>query len=692
MNNKILFEFSPWFIFLCLVTGFIYAYTLYKQKNPWSNSFNFFLGIIRFLSVSILSFLLLGPLLKQIQNIVIPPSFVIAVDNSQSVSAIYDQSEIDGLNAQLSNIQSSLLKNKYKVEVKEISGNSVEDVTQISYDYPISNIHNLLKDIENEYEGKNLAGTILLSDGIYNQGISPNYFSYTFPILTLGVGDTIEKQDLILKSVNYNKISYQGNQFILQAEIYNKGFKGENISVSVLQAGQILKSKIINVDAEKGLQTLDFQLTAENPGIQRYKLLITPVSNEFSEENNSQDAYIEVIEGKEKILLLAHSPHPDLKAFKNSIEKNDNYELFIVLPGISEVPNEKFDLAILHQLPDQRGTFNNEIEKLKNLNTPLLYVIGNKTRIDLFNNQNQHLKINARRNQKDNVFASLNIDFSQFTINPEIKELASDMPPVTVPFGEYLVKGESESIFYQQVGNIKTQKPLVLISKNASQKQAIFAGEGFWRWRLHEYRLTNNFNGFDDLINKIVQYLSAKEDKRKFRVYPVNSEIWDNEPVIFETEIYNSVYEKVYDQRIDLSITDEDNKESKYSYIITQANSRFRINGLLPGVYNYVANAVQEGQPLTNKGMFSIKPLQLENTNLKADHDLLRALSNRSDGSYYNTGEYDMLISDIVSAKPKSMIFSSENYFAIINLKWVFFLLIFLFSMEWGLRKYLGGY
>jgi hypothetical protein len=44
---------------------------------------------------------------------------------------------------------------------------------------------------------------------------------------------------------------------------------------------------------------------------------------EFTAQNNSRDAYIEVIDGKEKILLLAAAPHPDIKAIKSALEKNE---------------------------------------------------------------------------------------------------------------------------------------------------------------------------------------------------------------------------------------------------------------------------------------------------------------------------------------------------------------------------------
>ena len=49
------------------------------------------------------------------------------------------------------------------------------------------------------------------------------------------------------------------------------------------------------------------------------------LSGEFSNRNNRQDVYVEVIDGKEKILLLALAPHPDVKALKSIIEKNENY-------------------------------------------------------------------------------------------------------------------------------------------------------------------------------------------------------------------------------------------------------------------------------------------------------------------------------------------------------------------------------
>ncbi len=539
---------------------------------------------------------------------------------------------------------------------------------------------------------KTCRSVVMISDGIYNQGISPAYSNFSFPIYTVGIGDTIEKKDIILKSLIYNKIVYQGNRFPLIAEIINNGFKGTNLQVEVLKNNRVIASQSVNLLNDQGYGKVEFELNAENSGIQRYQVTIRPERDEFSEINNTQEAYIEIVEGKEKILLLASAPHPDIKVLRSAIEKNENYELKIVLPGVDEYEEGKYDLAILHQLPDREGNFNALIEKIIRDNIPVWFIVGEKSHITRFNNMSRSLNLRPLRNQFDNIFPALNPNFTLFNISEETKTMISDLPPVLVPFGEYAMNSEIEVILFQQVGKIVTNKPLLLINKNQNIKEAVLTGTGIWQWRLHEYMENEVFDGFDDLISKIVQYLSAKEDKRKFRVYPVKNDFWDNEPVIFETEIYNDIYEKIYGQKIDLAIKNENDSSQSYSYVISPANTRFRISGLEPGVYQYSAKANVNGENNLVTGMFSVQKMQIETSTLTANHQLLKELSRRTGGQYYDLSELNKLEKDIRQTEIKSMIISSENYLAIINMKWIFFVLLALFTLEWGFRKYLGGY
>jgi hypothetical protein len=634
----------------------------------------------------------LGPLIRYIQNTVIEPSFVIVVDNSRSITETYTEPTFSNIIGQLDELRSNISNGKYQIKIKDLSGADFDAINQMQFEVTSTNLNDVLHKIENEYEGKNLSGVILVSDGIYNQGSSPLYSNYSFPIYTIGIGDTTEKEDIILKSLNHNKIVYQGNKFLLQAEIYNKGFKGQSITINLRNKGKIIQRKTLKINSERGFKITEFEIDADNSGVQRFEVIINPLLSEFSEENNVLNAYVEVVEGKEKILLLAQAPHPDIKALKSIIEKNDNYQIETVIPGFANKKEEKYDLAILHQLPDNRNTFNTDIQQLIDSSTPILYVLASRTNLSKFNTMNHTLEIKAMRNQRDNVFVSLNENYGLFNINDALISITSEMPPVTVPFGEYSIKGESEAIFFQRIGKITTQKPLLIINKNQTNKEAVLVGEGLWKWRLNEYLISGSFVGIDNLFNKIIQYLSAKEDRRKFKVYPLHPENWDNEPVVFENEIYNDIYEKIFDQKIDLTLKDEENNIYEYSYIISQANSQFRISGLAPGVYNYTAKTNLDGEIKTNSGMFSIKKLLVEISNLKADFNMLRELSRRSSGKFYTTSDMNAVVSDLESSEIRSLIYSSENYLAIINIKWIFFLILILISLEWGIRKYLGGY
>jgi hypothetical protein len=454
----------------------------------------------------------------------------------------------------------------------------------------------------------------------------------------------------------------------------------------------VIASKTIPLTENEGYRKVEFELDAGNSGIQRYVVSIRTANNEYSASNNVQEAYIEIVEGKEKILMLASAPHPDIKAIRSAIEKNENYEFILGIPGIHDFEEEKYDLVILHQLPDRKNNFGPLIDKLIDENTSVWFITGENTAITRFNNLNRSLGLRALRNQFDNIFPALNQNFSLFNISESTSRIMGELPPVQVPFGEYSLKSEADIILFQRVGKIVTDKPLLMLNRNQGIKEAILTGTGIWQWRLHEFQETESFQGFDDLISKIVQYLSAKEDKRKFRVYPVKNEFWDTEPAVFETEIYNDIYEKIYGQKIDLSIRDEQDSTQSYSYVISPANSRYRISGLQPGVYSYSARTNVNGEIRTANGMFSVKKMQIELTSVTADHQLLRELSRRSGGAYYDFSRISEMGENITSSDLDPMILSSESYLAIINMKWIFFVLLVLFTLEWGFRKYLGGY
>ena len=54
--------------------------------------------------------------------------------------------------------------------------------------------------------------------------------------------------------------------------------------------------------------------------------------------------------------------------------------------------------------------------------------------------------------------------------------------------------------------------------------------------------------------------------------------------------------------------------------------------------------------------------------------------------------QMENLRNDLAIAEAKSVIHTEEAYKALINLKWVFFVLLLLISIEWFSRRYWGSY
>ncbi len=81
--QKLIFEYSPIYFLLCIALGIGYAWLLYSSRYNWSKNINRGLFAVRAILVTALLLLLLGPILKQAENIVERPSIVVLVDRKK---------------------------------------------------------------------------------------------------------------------------------------------------------------------------------------------------------------------------------------------------------------------------------------------------------------------------------------------------------------------------------------------------------------------------------------------------------------------------------------------------------------------------------------------------------------------------------------------------------------------------------
>ncbi|MDP4679919.1 MAG: VWA domain-containing protein, partial [Cyclobacteriaceae bacterium] len=489
----------------------------------------------------------------------------------------------------------------------------------------------------------------------------------------------------------YNKIAYQGNKFPIVAEITNTGFQNQEAMVNVKKGSNTIASEKITFGSENGLSRVEFNIDATNNGVQHYSIEVTLPEEEII-ENNSKQIFIDVIDGKQKILLLGLAPHPDIKALRSVIEINENYEFELFIPGFNELKEDKYDLIMVHQAGDRYNRLAQYTKKFRDENVPILNIIGQQTNLDNLSKEDNLFSFKSIRNQRDQISPALFSEFSKFKVDSEFMDIFNQYPTLNVPYGENNLAPNATVLIYQKVGNIATNKPLLYLVESGETKSAYLMADGIWQWRLQEFASKESTKAFDDVFLKLVQYLSTKEDKRKFRVYTTKEEFFDNETVSFEAEVYNDSYERIFGNDVSIKVTDENGATEEYSFIPSSANSKLEISGLTQGVYKYEATTKRNDQPERVLGQFTVKNLLLELLDRRANFSLLRQLAENAEGQFYTMQRLNEISSDLKELNSKGIMQSNEEFLAIINLKWLFFLILILLSIEWFTRKYSGAY
>ena len=81
-----------------------------------------------------------------------------------------------------------------------------------------------------------------------------------------------------------------------------------------------------------------------------------------NKQNNNQSFVIDVIDNREKVLILANTPHPDIAAIEQSISSTQTYEVEVALLNDFTKPLKPYSLIILHQITSLPQSIKNQIK------------------------------------------------------------------------------------------------------------------------------------------------------------------------------------------------------------------------------------------------------------------------------------------------------------------------------------------
>lgn len=651
------------------------------------------LMILRFLSFFMIAFLLLSPFIKNLKKITRNPLIITAWDNSTSIVSTPDSINIADEIGRIRTQVNGELSSDYSV-LEYSFGEQAERLENLNFSEKKTDYSDLISTVVNNHFNENIGALILVGDGINNQGKNPlNLLSeVNFPIYTIGFGDTTEVVDSRIQDIRLNRTSFSGNKFPVEVDAQFSKLRGKTIKLSVIHDNNELASVMVTPPNQNYFLTQNFILDAGVAGLKHYSVKTEIVENERNTKNNQAGFVINVLEKRQKILILSDGPHPDIGAIKNTLDLQTTYDVSVFTEEPYPANFADFNLIILNQLPTSGKSAADIVKNAQSNRIPVLFIVGNKTFLPQLNALAQGATISPLAGSGEMAQAVLNTSYATFNLSEDLKEIVSRFPPLQVSFADYELEAGFTPLFYQKIMNIETAKPLLATGTLNGRKIGFIFGEGIWRWRLYNYYVNQNQALFNEMVNQLVQFLALRQNEDNFIIdfKPVYAETDD---IVFKAEVYNDAFEKINNEEVKIIIQNSNAEEFEYMFDI-QGGDYFLNAGHLPSDdYTFSSEVTIGDKTYSETGRFTITPVNFENLDLRANHNLLYQLAAQSGGQFYQPNQSGQLISDLQNNnRLKTTSYFQEMINEMLNLKWLFFVILLLLSVEWFLRKFWGIY
>lgn len=679
---RLISDFPWYFLLLCLAAGAAYSVALYflgRRTDSMPPALLWGLAGLRMMCVALIAFLLMAPLVKRTVTQKERPILLVAQDNSQSIALAGDSLDLSPLLREL--------RKEYDVRCYTF-GESLQEGERADYQESCTDMASALTELRGRYEGRNVGGLILASDGLFNRGLNPLHCldALPYPLYAVAQGDTTVRRDAAIAHTRYNRIAYLGNQFPLEVTVAASRLKGQQRTLTVSKDGKVLFSKPISYTSDDFSSTEQLLLTADRAGLQRYTVRLAPCPEEASTQNNERTLTIEVIDGHQRVAVVAAAPHPDVAALCRSLEENQNYEVTSCLAAEFKERPSDYDLLILHNLPAQGLPTPAWISPLPK-GVPILFILGMQSDLSRFNNLHLGLEINSRIRKFNECTPLANPAFSLFTLSDDLRSRLEHFPPLACPFGDYRTAPHTQVLLTARLGNLSTGLPMAAFAQKGAVRYGFLCGEGLWRWRMADYAANQSFEAFNTLINKMVVYTSMKADKERFHV-EARALYRAGETVTLEAALYNDNYELVNDPEVELSLT----PGGRFLFNRSGTGYSLNLGTLAPGQYRFTATTSLHGQKFSSQGSFSVEELQLEDLTLVADHTLLRTMAQRTGGQLLSPSAALDSLPQLLRQRGdiRHLLYSHTRYVELLRLPWLFLLIVTLLGIEWIVRKYHG--
>lgn len=256
--------------------------------------------------------------------------------------------------------QAAALASENEVEVEQ----PLDWQTLLAPRGPETRLGQSLRDVLLSERATPVAGIVVFTDGGQNAGLGPQAIvplarEADIPLFTVGLGSDVAPGNIRIGDLVAPARAYPGDNYTVTGYVQSQGLDDETVTVELLSrpadlsgaeaeaATRIEASEVVVLGEAGELVPVKFDLTPSETGRRTLTLRADVPAGDSVATDNEQQADVEIVDQKTRVLLLAGGPSREYTFLRSLLHRDKNVTLDVLLqmarPGISQDANKILD-------------------------------------------------------------------------------------------------------------------------------------------------------------------------------------------------------------------------------------------------------------------------------------------------------------------------------------------------------------
>ncbi len=239
------------------------------------------------------------------------------------------------------------LERKYDVDLylfartlKRVTAASLLDDTSDDHFTSATDMAAALESVLKEIPSEQLAGALLLSDGLHNAEsslipVARRYAAQQAPLCAIALGGSRLPFDVALADVSAPESLFLGDRARFVATIKATGAIGRKLNIRLTHGDAVVEERELDVSSEEWQREVRFTHEPQSRGIAHYELRVNALEGELFADNNAWRCDVAVSDDRINVLLVDQAPRWEFRYLRNLFfgrDKSVHLQSWLVQP------------------------------------------------------------------------------------------------------------------------------------------------------------------------------------------------------------------------------------------------------------------------------------------------------------------------------------------------------------------------